>query len=55
MSSEEVGLVAARAGIALIELTAQQATLEQAFMEITRDAVEFHGSGAPLEAHGVSS
>ena len=30
-------------GIPLIELTPQQATLEEAFMEITRDAVEFHG------------
>ena len=45
MDSESVGLVAAREGIALIELTAQQATLEEAFMEITRDAVEFHGGG----------
>jgi ABC-2 type transport system ATP-binding protein len=31
----------------LIELTPQQATLEEAFMEITRDAVEFHGSMNP--------
>ena len=40
----EIGLVAARNAIALMELTPQQATLEEAFMEITRDAVEFHGS-----------
>jgi ABC-2 type transport system ATP-binding protein len=46
MDSETVGLLAAREGIALIELTPQQATLEEAFMEITRDAVEFHGGGA---------
>jgi ABC-2 type transport system ATP-binding protein len=39
-----IGIVAAREGIALIELTPQQATLEEAFMEITRDAVEFHGA-----------
>ena len=45
MDSEAVGLAAAREGIPLIELTAQQATLEEAFMEITRDAVEFHGGG----------
>lgn len=45
MDSESVGLVAAREGIPLIELTAQQATLEEAFMEITRDSVEFHGGG----------
>jgi len=45
MDSEAVGLVAAREAIPLIELTPQQATLEEAFMEITRDAVEFHGGG----------
>ena len=44
--SAAIGLVAAQAAIALIELTPQQATLEEAFMEITRDAVEFHGSGS---------
>jgi ABC-2 type transport system ATP-binding protein len=43
MDSAAVGLVAAHAGIPLIELTPQHATLEEAFMEITRDAVEFHG------------
>ena len=51
MDSAAIGLVAAREAIPLIELTPQQATLEEAFMEITRDAVEFHGnelSGAEL-------
>ena len=42
VDSAEIGLVAARAGIALIELTPQHASLEEAFMEITRDALEFH-------------
>ena len=42
--SAEIGRIAAREAIALIELTPQQATLEEAFMEITRDAVEFHGA-----------
>ncbi len=46
MDSEAVGLLAAREGIPLIELTPVQATLEEAFMEITRDSVEFHGGGA---------
>src|SRR6202011_2938885 len=41
MDSAQVGLVAARAGIALMELTPQHASLEEAFMEITRDALEF--------------
>jgi ABC-2 type transport system ATP-binding protein len=45
MDSAAIGLVAAREAIALIELTPQQATLEEAFMEITRDSVEFHGGG----------
>jgi ABC-2 type transport system ATP-binding protein len=45
--SAEIGIVAAREGIALIELTPQQATLEEAFMEITRDAVEYHGAVLP--------
>ena len=43
MDGAAIGLVAARSSIPLIELTPQQATLEEAFMEITRDAVEFHG------------
>ena len=49
--SAAVGRVAAQAGIALIELTPQQATLEEAFMEITRGAVQFEAgatSAAPL-------
>jgi ABC-2 type transport system ATP-binding protein len=48
MDSAAIGLVAAREAVPLIELTPQHATLEQAFMEITRDAVEFHGGGAAL-------
>ena len=50
MSSAEIGRIAAQAGIALIELTPQQTSLEQAFMELTRDAIEF---GTPL--HEVAS
>ena len=40
LSTDEVGTVAAAAGITVLELTAQ-ASLEEAFMEMTRDAVEF--------------
>jgi ABC-2 type transport system ATP-binding protein len=46
LSSAEIGKVAADAQIALIELTPQQASLEEAFMELTRDAVEF---GTPMD------
>jgi ABC-2 type transport system ATP-binding protein len=38
-----VGQIAAREGVTLAEISIQQATLEEAFMEITRDSVEFEG------------
>jgi ABC-2 type transport system ATP-binding protein len=42
LSSEQVGTIAAENGIVLYELTSQRASLEEAFMELTRDALEFH-------------
>jgi ABC-2 type transport system ATP-binding protein len=45
-SSAEIGQIAVEARIALIELTPQQTSLEEAFMELTRDTVEF---GTPME------
>ncbi len=42
LDSEQVGEIAAKHGIVLHELTPQRASLEEAFMELTRDAVEFH-------------
>jgi len=44
IDSREIGRVAAEHGIALIELTPKAATLEEAFMEITREDVEFHAA-----------
>jgi len=41
LSAEQIGDAAAAAGIALHELTPQQATLEEAFMNLTREDVEF--------------
>ena len=41
LTAEQVGDAAAEAGIALHELTPQQASLEEAFMELTRDQLEF--------------
>jgi ABC-2 type transport system ATP-binding protein len=41
LSTDQVGRLAGAAGITLLELTAQQASLEEAFIELTRDAVEF--------------
>ncbi|MFJ9901047.1 ABC transporter ATP-binding protein [Streptomyces sp. NPDC091280] len=58
ITSEWIGRVAAEEGIALAELTPQQASLEEAFMELTRDAVEYQapptqGVGAGTEGHAV--
>ena len=44
LTTDQVGVAAGRAGITLLELTAQQTSLEEAFMDLTRDAVEYHGS-----------
>jgi ABC-2 type transport system ATP-binding protein len=41
MSTDQVGRLAGAAGITLLELTAEQASLEEAFIDLTRDAVEF--------------
>ncbi len=47
LSSTEIGQRAATAGIALSELTPVQASLEEAFMELTRDAVEYRAGSTP--------
>jgi ABC-type multidrug transport system ATPase subunit len=46
MDSAEVGKLAAAHGIALSELTPVRASLEEAFMELTRDSVEYQAAGA---------
>jgi ABC-2 type transport system ATP-binding protein len=43
LTSEQVGETAAAHGIVLHELAPVRASLEEAFMETTRDDVEFHG------------
>jgi ABC-2 type transport system ATP-binding protein len=45
LGSEQVGTTAAEHGIVLHELSPQTASLEEAFMELTRESVEFHGTG----------
>ncbi|MER7460787.1 ABC transporter ATP-binding protein [Micromonospora sp. NPDC126480] len=46
----EIGDRAAAAGLTLHELSATEASLEEAFMTLTRDAVEYHGDApAPTE------
>jgi ABC-2 type transport system ATP-binding protein len=41
LTSDQIGTRAAAEGITLFELSPVQASLEQAFMELTRDDVEF--------------
>jgi ABC-2 type transport system ATP-binding protein len=44
LGPEQIGELAAREGIVLHELTPLEASLEEAFMELTRDDVEFQAS-----------
>ena len=46
MDSAEVGRLAAAHGIALSELIPVRASLEEAFMELTRDSVQYQAAGA---------
>jgi ABC-2 type transport system ATP-binding protein len=46
MDSAEVGRLAAAHGIALSELIPLRASLEEAFMELTRESVEYQAAGA---------
>jgi ABC-2 type transport system ATP-binding protein len=56
LDSEQVGRLAAEHRIVLYELTPQRASLEEAFMELTRDAVEFHTDAptAPEQREGAA-
>ena len=52
LTPEQIGDAAFAHGIVLHELTPMQASLEEAFMELTREDVEFHSpeSREPAEA-----
>ena len=43
LEAARIGELAHRADAVLHELTPQRASLEEAFMELTSDSVEFHG------------
>jgi len=43
LSTQQIGDCAAGAGLTVHELVLQQASLEEAYMELTADAVEYHG------------
>jgi ABC-2 type transport system ATP-binding protein len=47
LSAPQIGEAAAKHGIVLHELVAQEASLEEAFMELTRDDVEFRTGADP--------
>jgi ABC-2 type transport system ATP-binding protein len=56
MTSDEIGYKAASIGATLLELTPVEASLEEAFMTLTHDAVDYHtpapaisDTEAPLE------
>ena len=46
MDARDVGIVAGTAGITLFEVSNHRASLGEAFMELTRDAVEYATRGA---------
>ena len=43
LSAEQIGVTCGNAGIFLYELSPQSASLEEAFMEMTRESVDYHG------------
>jgi ABC-2 type transport system ATP-binding protein len=45
MDARDIGVIAGAAGITRYELSPRSASLEEAFMELTRDASEYHASG----------
>jgi ABC-2 type transport system ATP-binding protein len=57
LTAEQIGDAAAVNGIALHELTPVQVSLEEAFMDVTRGDVEYHGlvdATEPREPEGVT-
>jgi ABC-2 type transport system ATP-binding protein len=50
LETQEVGIIAAGGGITLYELSRQEASLEEAFMEMTRGSAEYlanpHAAGS---------
>jgi ABC-2 type transport system ATP-binding protein len=50
LDARSIGSAAGSAGITLYELSTHQASLEEAFMELTRDASEYHAGGELVTA-----
>jgi ABC-2 type transport system ATP-binding protein len=58
LTAEQIGRIAATHGIVLSELTPQTASLEDAFMELTHDEVEYRNSSTNAgvaDAAGVAA
>ena len=53
LTTDQVGDAAAAAGATVHELFLQRSSLEEAFMELTRDSVEYHAE-APMPGQGSS-
>jgi ABC-2 type transport system ATP-binding protein len=52
LSSDQVGIIAASAGLTLYELSTQEASLEEAYMALTADSIDYHASSsAASSAH----
>jgi ABC-2 type transport system ATP-binding protein len=49
LSAEQIGTAAWRAGLPVFELTAQHASLEEAFMKLTDDSVDFRSRETEVE------
>ena len=50
LTAQQIGDLALAHGIAIHELTPQRASLEDAFMELTNDSIEFHGGVTAIPA-----
>ena len=51
LPAAQIGAIAAAAGITVLELATEQASLEDAFVDLTKDAVEYRA--ALLQRRGV--
>jgi ABC-2 type transport system ATP-binding protein len=54
LTAEQVGDLAAKGRLTIHELVAQRSSLEEAFMEMTRDSVEYH-AGVPADHELISA
>jgi ABC-2 type transport system ATP-binding protein len=50
LSARSIGMKAAEHGIAVFELTPKTVSLEEAFMELTKDEIEYHATQTPGRA-----